>query len=76
MRTWESALDLIFLALDFIVGAITIPLRVILKDVPGISLNPKLVHGDFFGSLILYDKADSWGIWFWVMLLGLVVAFM
>jgi hypothetical protein len=32
--------------------------------------------GPYWGSAIEYTKADSWGVWFWVMLLGLVLAFM
>lgn len=76
MRTYESALDIIFVTIDFIVGALTIPLRWFTKGVPGLSLDATLVHGKFFGSLIRYDKSDSWGTWFWVMLLGLVLVFM
>jgi len=76
MRTYESALDFIFVAIDFIVGALTIPLRIIFKGVPGIDLDPKLVHGPYFGSLIQYNKSDSWGTWFWVMLLALVLVYM
>lgn len=76
MITHESALDFIFVAIDFIVGAITIPLRIIFKGVPGIDLNGTLVHGAFFGNLTRYDKTDSWGTWFWVMLLALVLVYM
>jgi|GEM_PF-1558257 len=76
MRSYESVLDIVFVTIDFIVGALTIPLRIIFKGVPGIDLDPKLVHGDYFGSLIHYTKSDSWGTWFWVMLLGLVLVFL
>jgi hypothetical protein len=76
MRSYESALDIIFVAIDFIVGALTIPLRLLFPNVPGISLNGSLIMGPYWGSAIVYDKSDSWGVWFWVMLLGLVVVFM
>ena len=76
MRTYESVLDIIFVTIDFIVGALTIPLRLLFPNVPGISLNGKLFMGDFWGTQTRYDKSDSWGVWFWVMLLGLVLAFM
>jgi hypothetical protein len=76
MRTFESALDIIFVIIDFIVGALTIPLRLLFPNVPGISLDGKLVFGPYWGSALTYDKSDSWGVWFWVMLLGLVLAFM
>ena len=76
MRTYESALDIIFVAIDFIVGALTIPLRWFTKGVPGLSLNAELVFGKFFGSGIEYTKADSWGTWFWVMLFALVLVYL
>lgn len=76
MRTYESALDIIFVTVDFIVGALTIPLRWFTKGIPGMSLNAELVFGKFFGSAIEYHKADSWGAWFWVMLLALVLVYM
>jgi len=76
MRTYESALDFIFVAIDFVVGALTMPLRWFTKGIPGLDLNAELVYGKYWGSALVYDKSNSWGTWFWVMLLGLILVYM
>jgi hypothetical protein len=75
MRTYESALDITYATLDFIAGAITMPLRAIFSNVPGISLDASLTLGDYWGSTIQYAGMDSWGIWFWVLLLALILVY-
>ena len=78
MRSYESAMDIIFVTIDFIVGALTIPIRLIFPGLAGIILNTKDAYGGspYWSSAIPYTKSESWGMWFWVMLLGLVVVFM
>jgi len=78
MRSYESAMDLFFVTIDFIVGALTIPIRLIFPGLAGIILNTKDAYAGsaYWGSAIPYTKSESWGMWFWVMLLGLIAVFM
>ncbi|MFA5246688.1 MAG: hypothetical protein WC408_02225 [Candidatus Micrarchaeia archaeon] len=76
MRTYESALDILIVAVDFIAGALTIPLRVLFSGLSGIPASGTSVMGSHWGSALPYTKADSWGTWFWVLLFALVLVFL
>ena len=77
--SYDNVIDITFATLDFVMWALTMPVRALFPNVPGIRANSPSTLGKGWGESDMggpnQKSLESYGTWFWLILIALVVAF-